>query len=239
MVGRRSRSRVRKFVRAPSKGTSDGGVRYAVNSHPNSFCAVPWYNLVVRIDSPPANVTTVTLQAAIASQLGVTFANALVNVRLREVRVWGAITSMSATSAIAPLSVTIFDHLAASTAASNPLRVLEVLIDYPDMVRRACVGYKFPKAQREVSLFLTNVTPTTLLSAQGLGGSSVIYYYLQWRSGSTTVTPALAIVPPLSEEETGEEDDYVDLEKLHRGQLYTDDDGVIRTLSSKFQELSS
>jgi hypothetical protein len=34
MVGRRSRSRVRKFVRAPSKGTSDGGVRYAVNSHP-------------------------------------------------------------------------------------------------------------------------------------------------------------------------------------------------------------
>lgn len=197
----------------------DGGVRFRVSPHPNSFNAVPWFPLVVRLTNPPASVTTVTLAAAISNQLGVTFTGGQVNVRLQSLKVWGSLT----TTPLGPLAVTVMDPIATIQASTSvlPSRVLEVLQDFPDLVSRACVGYKYPKAQREASLFASNLNPTVLLAMTGVGPDSVIYFYLQWRPANTTFPPILL------EEEDNEDEDFVDLHKLLRSRLCIDDNGRI------------
>jgi hypothetical protein len=211
----------------------DGGTRFIVPTHPPAFTAIPWYNLVVRIFDPPATVTSVGLAAAISTQLGVTFTGSVINVRLQSVRVWGALVANNATSSLQPLSVNVFDPIASSFNGSVANRVLEALADYPDAVKRAAVGYKYPKAQREVSLNVYNQNAVLLLSLQGAGAGSVVYFNVQWRTAVTTPIPALD-----DEFEKVVEDDVSSLvDRNMRDTLVRDEHGKIITLAEKFARL--
>jgi hypothetical protein len=148
-----------------------------ISPHPPDFTSIPWFNLVVRVINPPVNLTTILLQAAMSQQLGITFTLSNVDVRLQMVRVWGALAT--GTSALQLLSVAIFDTI--QTTQGTVPRVLEQITDFPDQVTRACIGYRYPKAQRETSLRLTNINPITLLAIDGAGPNSVAYFNLQWR----------------------------------------------------------
>lgn len=199
----------------------DGGRRINIDSRPPAFTSIPWYNLTVRFIDPPASITTVTLQAAISTQLGISFTASIANVRLQSFRMWGALGST-----LQPLSVNVFDPIVtATTLANNTNCVLEALTDYPDQVRRAAVGYIYPKAQRETSLTLGNTGPATLIQILGGGPNSVAYFRVQWRPFSVTPPP----VTTLQEEDF--EDDYDDLvDRLARTTLRRDENGIIRTL---------
>jgi len=177
-----------------------------IDSHPPDFISAPWYNLIVRVDNPGVIVTTIGLQAAIASQLGITFTNGAINVRFLTVRVWGALAS--GTSPLIPINVVVFDTV-------NSARILEQITDYPDQVRRSCIGYRYPKAHRQVSVRVANTGAQNLLAANGLGANSVIYFSIQWRPENMT--------PPTFW-----------LEKIMRPPLFSEDeDDDIEVLSVK------
>lgn len=222
-IVRRNRSK-----RSPK--SHDGGVRFRVPTHPPAFTAVPWYNLVLRIADPPASVLTTSIQAALATQLGVSFIASLANVRLQSVRVWGTLSSSNLT----PLSVTVLDPAAASFASSLNLRVLEALIDYPDAVKRPAVGYKYPKAQREISLSVSNANPVVLLNIQGGGPNAVVYFHLQWRAGVSGATPADGLADSLEAASLDEDTVYVDrvVDRIDREYLTRDEDGRIVSYAS-------
>jgi hypothetical protein len=211
----------------------DGGTRFTVPTHPPGFTAIPWYNLVVRIADPTATVTSINLAAAISTQLGVTFTGSVINVRLQSVRIWGALVANNATSSLQPLSANIFDPIAASFNGSVANRILESLADYPDAVKRAAVGYKYPKAQREVSLNIYNANAVNLLTLQGAGPGSVVYFNVQWRTAVTTPIPAVD-----DEFEKVLEDDIASMvDRNIRDTLVRDENGKIITLAEKFSRL--
>jgi hypothetical protein len=190
------------------KGTGDGGRMLHIAPHPPDFVSIPWYSLIVRIENPGAIVSTIGLQAALASQLGITFTNSAVSVRLQSVRVWGALAS--GTTPLQPVTVVIFDPIQSLAVLTS--RVLEQITDYPDQVTRACIGYKYPKAQREVSLGISNAGNQSLLASNGLGANSVVYFKVQWRPN--IVVPAakwlskLMSTPPLFSDD---EDDGIEV----------------------------
>jgi hypothetical protein len=95
-----------------------------------------------------------------SQQLGITFNAGNIDVRLQMVRVWGALAT--GTSALQLLSVAIFDPIQTTQATTQ--RILEQITDFPDQVTRACIGYKYPKAQREASL--RSLIPLELLCWQ-------------------------------------------------------------------------
>jgi len=165
-----------------------------IDSRPPDFVSAPWYNLVVRIDAPAVAVTTVNLQAALASQLGITFTGGFTTVRLQSVKVWGALVSPNASQPLQRVTVIINDPIGLDGVLSNGIgtRVLEQITDYPDQVNRAALGYVYPKAQREFSLRLSGSGQplAPLLSTIGLGANSVIYFNVQWRAG-ITVAPTI------------------------------------------------
>jgi len=168
----------------------------AISPHPPSFCSFPWYNLTVRIDSPTVNVTTQLLQQSISTQLGVTFNAGQTDVRLQSVKIWGALQSFNASSTLNPINVLILDPIASATGVSTGTgpRVLEQITDYPDQVNRACIGYEYPKAQREFALRCVGTQPgSNLIVANGLGNGAVIYFHLQWRNG-LGIPPSLGVV---------------------------------------------
>lgn len=166
--------------------SADGGKRFSVPSHPPSFTSAPWFNLVVRIDAPGAIITTTNLRDQLANQIG----NAIVgtyHVRLQSVRFWGSL-GIGSGSLPPPINVLINDPIAISTAVpagGTGTRVLEQITDYPDVVRRACFGYRYPKAQRETAIFLSGVAAGNLYVTNGLGANSVVYVNLQWRFAPT------------------------------------------------------
>lgn len=161
--------------------SSDGGHRWKIPPQPPQITFVPWYNLTVRVDSPPATFTTTLLQAALAQQLNVAFDASVCYVRLQKVRMWGRLLT---DATLSPVSVTIYDPImtSAQSGSVGVVRILEQYIDYPDQVNRARIGYIYPKAQREASLRLANVNPSTLIFSSGMGTGSVMYIDLQWRS---------------------------------------------------------
>lgn len=204
----------REFRRAVASGprkrrARDGGRMRSVATHPPEFVSAPWYNLVVRLDQPPTLITTITLQQAIASQLTITFTGGLIDVRFQSVRIWGALQSFNSSTTLQPVVALIFDPLGSGAVISNGTgpRVLEQITDYPDLVRRAAVGYNYPKAQRETSVRLSGSPPlATLLNVFGLGAGSVVYFNVQWR-------PAPPIAPVFGDTQAVDEalSSFVDL----------------------------
>lgn len=180
----------RKIVRR--KRRNDGGKMIRVDPHPPDFCSAPWFNLTVRVENVPANFTTIQLQAAISTQLNVVFADSIIDVRLQSVRVWGALPNDN--TRLAPINVFVIDPIGITTPsatgnAGTGTRILEQITDYPDRVSRACLGYVYPKAQREVAIRCSNQGPNQILVSNGLGAGSVAYFRIQWRpTGSVPPT---------------------------------------------------
>jgi len=168
-----------------------------LSSHPPEFVAFPWYNLIVRMNAPGTVVTNGNLYAAIVSQLNLVPGTATgFAVRLQSVRFWGAIVAPNNTAALQPCFMSVIDPITLLFGSSAARNVLEQLTDYPDMFQRACVGYHYPKAQREYSLPLdTPLQAYELLNISGGGPNSVIYFNLQWRINNRTVTDNVANTP--------------------------------------------
>jgi len=169
-----------------------------VPSHPPAFVSFPWYNLIVRINNPGTVVTNGNLFTAMVSQLNLVAGSTASGfaVRLQSVRFWGAIVAPSQTSPLAPCFMSVIDPITILFGSSAARNVLEQLTDYPDMFQRACVGYHYPKAQREYSLPLDNSAQNyELLNLSGGGPNSVLYFSLQWRINNRTVPSTLAETP--------------------------------------------
>jgi hypothetical protein len=165
-----------------------GGGRFKVPSHPPSFTSGPWFNLIVRIDSPGAIITTLGLRDQISNQLGSgTVSN--YTVRLQRVRFWGNLTGAAAPSGSpAPINVLIHDPIAisaASGAGGIGQRVLEQITAYPDVVNRSAFGYRYPEAQRNSAIELTGTSAGQLFVSNGMGVGSVVYVDIQWRFAPT------------------------------------------------------
>jgi hypothetical protein len=157
------------------------GHRLRVPHVPPEFTAVPWYPLTVRIQNPSATVTLLSLRENIQSQLGFT-TNYIVDVRLQYVQLWGALVSPQGTSFLNPVTLTVWDPF---SSLGDGRSVLEVLTDYPDQVNRACVGYQYSFAQRQVSIRLS--TQAQLFTCQGVGAGAIMYVRLFWRSPNTQI----------------------------------------------------
>jgi len=219
------------------KKSGDGGRRIKAPSHPPSFTAVPWYNLTLRLSDITTSVTSINIQAALASQLNVSFAASFVNLRFLSVAVWGALLPMNSTNSLSPLSVVVYDPIASTFNGSISNRTLEALVDYPDQVRRACVAYRYPKAQREVSFNAYNLNATTLFAVAGAGPGSVMYIRLQWRAA--TFIPVPSEMPEEKDFDVIDDDHSIDrsVERIMKSQLVRMADGTIGTLADKFNKL--
>jgi hypothetical protein len=174
------------------KKSSDGGRLLIVDPHPHPFVMFPWFSMIVRVDSPPANFTSVNLHNAFLSQTGLS-AGSLITLafRLQHFKVWGAL--VSGTTTLNPVTALVFDPIGAQlTSAIGGVgqRVLEQLQDWPDQVSRAALGYHYPKAQREFSFTTGAATGIPILNLAGVGGDSVLYFYVQWRV-SPVITPTV------------------------------------------------
>ena len=171
------------------RGKADGGMRLLVPPHPTEFVSNPWWNVVVRIINPPALVTTNILHAAIVSQLGITAP--AVEVRLQNVKLWGAIVAQNAQTVLQPIQIHVQDPIALSTASGNGgigQRELMSITDFPDQVSRSRVGYVYPKAQREFAIAVTPTSAGALWGINGgVGNGAIMLVYVQLRfSGSAT-----------------------------------------------------
>jgi hypothetical protein len=98
--------------------------------------------------------------------------------------------------------VSFFDFISENNSGTATLqtRVLEQYTRYPDQTRRASVGYEYPIAHQNLSLFTAVGINVLLASFLGAGPGSVIYVYLMFRSGSTIPSPAAAIGPLVEDE---------------------------------------
>jgi len=68
------------------------GHRINIPSHPTEFDSVPWFKLTVRVNNPTGSLTFGGLYNAFIAQVGnLSFVNAVANVRIMSVRVWGPI----------------------------------------------------------------------------------------------------------------------------------------------------
>jgi hypothetical protein len=169
--------------------------------HPPEFTSRPWFNLVVRIEDIAGALQLNQILAALHSQLA--FPETLpLYVRLRSIRVWGPLRGFNSTDALSPLSVSFFDFISENNFGTTTLqnRVLEQYTRYPDQTRRASVGYEYPIAHQNLSLWTTTGVNILLASLLGAGPGSVMYVYLMFRSGSTIPSPAAAIDPPVEDE---------------------------------------
>lgn len=164
----------------------------------------PWFPLTVRMPvsstntNQPVGVVAADIGAALATQLfgdnPPSMASFPVQARLQSVRVWGYVPNLS-TGTLQPLTVVIMDLLGVSLVGSTVTapRALEQITRYPDAVRRATVGYRYPAAQSNLSLDIrggAQALATPVLSIVGAGPTplqnTVVYWTLLWRSGVTT-----------------------------------------------------
>jgi hypothetical protein len=155
------------------------GHKIRVPHTPPEFTPVPWYPLTVRIANPPAQITYTVLRSSIQSQLGFTSSYVL-DVRLQRVMLWGALVTPNGTSFLNPVTLAVLDPIRIAGA-----EVLEVLTDYPNQVSRACVGYQYSIAQRNVTIRLD--VGTTLYRCEGVGPGAIMYVRLFWRSPNIAV----------------------------------------------------
>ena len=189
--------RTRNFAsNRQSRKKKDGGRMMRVSPHPPDFVSFPWYNLIVRISNPPSNITSVTLFQAFVTQTDVGL-GAGIDFRLQAFRIWAPLLPMNAGTALQPITVSIMDPIGA-TAGSNiggtGQRTLEQITDFPNQVSRACVGYVYPKAQREFAFSTNNsvIVPLINVTAAGSGNGSVAYFNVQWRSANFIAPPNLS-----------------------------------------------
>jgi len=167
-----------------------------IDTHPPDFVSNPWFPLILRIQNVPATVTCVTLDNAIASQLGIVPGTAgAFEYRLEYVKLWGALVPPSGSSFLNPVTLACFDPI---SAAGNTDSLLQVLTDYPDQVRRAAIGFKYSYPQQQA--VIRGGFARTLFRSQGVGAGSVMYVRLFWRSQNVEIQSALGSFEPSGSE---------------------------------------
>jgi hypothetical protein len=193
-----------------------------VTPQPPPFEMQPWFPLIVRLLNPGVSINVVSIQNAIATQLQEDPASFVVEFRLQSARFWGALATPGT---MVPLTVRFFDPLSiqsiAATASSDTAMVIQ---DYPDVVNRARVGFKYSKAQQNHTIGSTIGSSSVVFTTTGMGTNSVAYISLLWRPRDT-------VAPTIQEEELDEEEQqvYETLCRLENADLSTDDSGTIRT----------
>jgi len=165
-----------------------------VSPHPPDFTSFPWYNLIIRLVNPPSLVSSITLFQNFLTQTGLGGLGDGIDFRFQSVRVWAPLVPMNAATTLQPLTVSVLDPIGATPASAvggTGQRVLEQLTDYPDQVSRACVGYVYPKAQREFAFSTVNNINVPLLNitAAGSGAGAVAYFNVQWRAANFIAPP--------------------------------------------------
>jgi len=179
-----------RMIKSKKSSNEFKGLRIRVLPHPPEFMFRPWYALQVRIDDVAqlgdGTLTTTELSSRILTQLGIQTAGDVLFVRLQEVKAWGNLTG-----ALAQVTMQVYDPIAATqTLPSGPAstvdRVLEVIREYPDAVNRASVGYRYSKVQQNVAISL-NGTAASASNLIRFQGASLVYIYLLWRTGSTSL----------------------------------------------------
>lgn len=164
--------------------------KFSVPTHPPDFTAVPWYHLILRIQSPPAStISTETIRSHWSTQLGLTTTTDGIDVRLNSIRVWGSLVT-TASAVLQPLRLAVYDPVGSSSTSVGTggigRRLLDVVVDYPDQVTRASVGYRFSGIQKQVAIGCPNAGTTPLFEVQGAGTDSIIYIDLLWRTPNIT-----------------------------------------------------
>lgn len=195
MMQRRSRKRnnklqMSKFVtRKQLKRENhliENGQRFNPSIHPPDFCAIPWFNLIVRVE----NFTTLSigvdsggatsLVTNLKSQLNLA-ASDIIEFRVQNIRVWGPIVAMNSASALSNIRGQFWSLVDISgTTAGTSFAILQDISAYPDQVSRASIGFTWPKAQQSIAL-QQNTSGLLLNLSSGGGAGVVAYVKVCWR----------------------------------------------------------
>lgn len=165
----------------------ENGMRFNPPPHPPDFMAIPWFNLVVRVE----NFTSITfgidatnaisLYESIRTQLNLSN-NDFLEYRVQNVRIWSPLLPLNSGNYMPPLRAifwSIVPNVSAATG-SSAFTILEQITAYPDQVSRAAIGFTYPKSQQSVPIQkLSSGTLVTLSS--GAGDGNVAYVKLLWR----------------------------------------------------------
>lgn len=170
----------------------ENGKRFNPSPHPPDFCAIPWFNLIVRVEdftSISFGITgvsgVVSLVEQLRSQLQLS-ANDVLEYRVQSVRIWGALVAMNSGSVLPHLRARFWSLVPqlASASGSSAFTVLEDISAYPDQVSRATIGFIYPRSQQAIPIQFGNAG--TLVSLVAGGGANVIAYVkLCWRPRQT------------------------------------------------------
>lgn len=172
--GRRRRMNSKRRTRAFTGG------RIRCPTHPPQFIPVPWYNLTVRFDSTK-DLTVSGIVTQLDNQLGLS-ANQVIGIRIISCRYWAPLVNMNAAGHLEELRVGFWSLLPANAStAGGSFTLQQEVFDYPDQVRRACVGFVWPKAQQEIVFNRTSTQPV-YHTITGGGAGSVTYIKLLWRA---------------------------------------------------------
>lgn len=164
----------------------ENGQRFNPSIHPPDFCAVPWFNLIVRVE----NFTTLSfgvdsggatsLIANLKSQLNLA-ATDVIEFRLQNIRIWGPIVAMNSASALSNLRGQFWSLVeVAGTSSGTSFAILQDISAYPDQVSRASIGFTWPKAQQAVAL-QQNINGLIVNLTSGGGAGVVAYVKVCWR----------------------------------------------------------
>lgn len=190
--GRRQRSLPRRSAKnkvASIPKVELRGHKIKVSPHPPEFVPVPWFNLTLRMTGV-TDITSSTLINQLKQQLRLPplDTNVVLDARVINIRGWGPLVPMNSATVLSPLRVAFWCLIPNSggTGISN-FGIQEEVYDFPDQVRRACVGYEYPLAQQQIVLN-QNITTPILHITDGAGAGNVFYIRLLWRTKDSSLT---------------------------------------------------
>jgi hypothetical protein len=98
--------------------------------------------------------------------------------RIYNVKVWAPLSAATA-SPLNPVRVGIMDFLGVNTTTAPQGRLLEEFTRYPDQVRRAGIGFRYPIAQSD--LVLQEGQAITLITYSSNVTTGLAMFQVSWR----------------------------------------------------------
>lgn len=174
---------VRKIIKNERHLVMNGKV-LRVPFHPPEFTSNPWNQLTVVLETATPGITSVSLSTALRAQLGLS-ANQPLSIRVHSIRYWATILSQNAATSLSKASVS-FRSLVPVTGTTASVSVnypiIQEVTDFPDQVRRSCVGFEWPASQQAVVISSAASTTHTIAEVlSGAGADSIFYIRCWWR----------------------------------------------------------